>query len=122
MVLEATPQSVSVFGSRRRAVAQGMLVMVKAICVSGDPNSGIFAVKGGAFRGFQYGRPQPSRKRLNVELLPENGHVDLMFGQRRDGPVIIAQADINRVVQTIRPASARQAVVEKSKSSTETHN
>jgi hypothetical protein len=122
-ILEATPQSVSVFGSRRRAVSQGMLLMIKAICVPGDPDSGIFAVRGEEFRGFQYGRPpQRPPKRLNVELFPENAHIELMFGQKPNGPVTITQPDVSRVVQTIRAAPATQATVAQPSSSTDFHN
>lgn len=82
-------------------MSQGVLLTVKAICVPGDPNSGIFAVQGKDFKGFQYGRPQSPPKHLLVELFPEGGHLDLFFDQKENGPTVISQADINRVVQTI---------------------
>jgi hypothetical protein len=100
-ILETTPDSVTLFSRRKTAGSQEVLLMVKAICVPGDPNSEIFAVQGKAFKGFQYGRPLSPPKLLDVELFPENGHLDLLFGQKKDGPTVISQADINRVVQTI---------------------
>jgi hypothetical protein len=42
LILETTPDKITFFTDRRTAVSQGVLLMVKAICVSGDPNSGIF--------------------------------------------------------------------------------
>jgi hypothetical protein len=101
LILETTPNKITIFSPSKTAVSQGVLLMVKAICVPGDPNSGIFAVQGKEFKGFQYGRPQRPPKQLSVELFPENGHLDLLFGQKKNGSTIISQADINRVVQTI---------------------
>jgi hypothetical protein len=87
-----------------------VLLTVKAICVPGDPNSGIFDIRGREFKGFQYGRPQNPPKHLNVELFPEGGHLDLFFEQKVNGPTLISQADINRVVQTIHKVPAEVAV------------
>jgi hypothetical protein len=47
-----------------------------------------------AGKGFQYGRPQSPPKQLSVELFPENGHLDLIFGQKQNGAAVISQADI----------------------------
>jgi hypothetical protein len=110
LILETTPDKITLLSSRKTATSQAMLLMVKAICVPADPNSGIFAVQGREFRGFQYGRPQSPPKLLDVELFPEDGHLDLLFGQKKDGPTAISQADINRVVQTIHKVPAEVAV------------
>jgi hypothetical protein len=101
LILEITPNKFTLLSTKKKATSQGVLLMVKAICVPGDPNSGIFAVRGNAFKGFQYGRPQSPPKHLSVELFPEDGHLDLLFSQKKDGPTVISQADINRIVQTI---------------------
>jgi len=110
LILETTPDKITLLSSRKTAVSQGVLLMVKGICVPGDPNSGIFAVQGKEFKGFQYGRPQSPPKQLSVELFPEDGHLALLFGQKKDGPTVISQADINRVVQTIHKVPAEVAV------------
>jgi len=101
LILETTPDKISFFTDRKTAVSQGVLLMVKAICVGGDPNSGIFAVQGKEFKGFQYGLPQNPPKRLSVELFPADGHLDLIFGQKKNSSTVISQADVNRIVQTI---------------------
>jgi hypothetical protein len=101
LVLETTPDKITLFSSRKTALGQMVLLTVKAICVPGDPNSGIFAVQGKEFKGFQYGRPQNPPQQLDVELFPGDGHLDLIFGQKKNGPTVILQTDINRVVQTI---------------------
>jgi len=110
LILETTPDKITLLTSSRTAVSQGVLLMVKAICVPGDPNSGIFAVQGKEFKGFQYGRPQSPPKQLSVELFPADGHLDLIFGQKKNGPTVISQADINRVVQTIHKVPIEVAV------------
>jgi hypothetical protein len=110
LILQATPEKVSLLSSRKTATSQGVLLLVKAICVPGDPNSGIFAVQGKKFRGFQYGRPQSPPKHLIVELFPDDGHLELFFGQNENGRTLISQADINRVVQTIHKVPAEAAV------------
>jgi hypothetical protein len=110
LILETTPDKITLLSTKKTAVSQGLLLTVKAICVPGDPNSGIFAVQGKKFKGFQYGRPQSPPKHLSVELFPEDGHLDLLFGQKENGPTVISQADINRVVQTIHKVPAEVAV------------
>jgi hypothetical protein len=87
-----------------------VLLMGKAICVPGDPNSGIFVVQGKEFKGFQYGRPQNPPKQLSIELFPADGHLDLIFGQKKNEPTVISQADINRIVQTIHKVPIEVAV------------
>jgi hypothetical protein len=110
LILETTPDKITLLSTKKTAVSQGLLLTVKAISVPGDPNSGIFAVQGKEFKGFQYGRPQSPPKHLSVELFPEDGHLDLLFGQKENGPTVISQADINRVVQTIHKVPAEVAV------------
>jgi hypothetical protein len=101
LILEMTPDKVTLLSGSRPPMSQSALLMLKAICVPGDPNSGIFAIQGKQFKGFQYGRPQIPPKGLSVELFPANGHLDLIFGGKTNGLSIISQADVNRIVQTI---------------------
>jgi len=110
LILEVTPDMISPLSSKKTAASLGVLIMVKAICIPGDPDSGIFAVQGKEFKGFQYGSPQNPPKQLSVELFPEDGHLDLLFGQKTNGLVVISQADINRVIQTSHKVAAELAV------------
>jgi hypothetical protein len=107
LILETTPDKITLLSSKKTAVSQSVLLTVKALSVPGDPNSGIFAVQGKEFKGFQYGCPQSPPKHLSAELFPEDGHLDLLFGQY--GPTVISQADINRIVQTIHKAPVEAA-------------
>jgi len=109
LILETTLNRITISGTKETDVSQEMLLVVKAICVPGDPDSGIFDMRGKEFKGFQYGRPQSPPKRVDVELFPQDGHLDLFFEQKKSGPVAISQADINRVVQTIHKMPAEVA-------------
>jgi hypothetical protein len=105
LILETTPEKIAVFTDSRTAVSRGVLLMVKAMCVGGEANSGIFSVQGKEFKGFQYGFPHNSPKPLTVELFPADGHLDLILGQAKDSPSGISQSDVNRIVQTIHKVS-----------------
>lgn len=110
LILESTPNKITPLTSERTAASQGVLLMLKAISVPGDPNSGIFDVQGKGFKGFQYGRPQNPPKHLSVELFPANGHLDLIFDQKQNGTPVISQPDINRIIQTIHKAPVEVAI------------
>lgn len=109
LILETTPDKISLLSSKKTAVSQSVMLMVKTIVVPDDPSSGIFTVQGKEFKGFQYGDPPIPPKRLRVELFPRDGHLDLLFTQRENGPTVISQADINRIVQTIHKAPVEAA-------------
>lgn len=117
LILESTPDKITLLSSKKTAVSQSVLLTVKALSVPGDPNSGIFAIQGKKFKGFQYGCPQSPPKHLSVELFPEDGHLDLLFSQKKDGRTVISQADINRIVQTI-----HRAPVETARKDADVHN
>ena len=107
LILDTTPSKITVSSTRERDVSQETLLLLKGMSLSlyGDPDSGIFDVSGREFKGFQYGSPQNPSGRINVELFPEGGHLDLFFGEKKDGGTPITQADINRVVQTMHKVS-----------------
>jgi hypothetical protein len=109
LILDTTPDKITIFSRSKTAVSQGLLLMAKVVLATGDPNSGIFEVRANGFKGFQYGRPMSPPKHLNVELFPQDGHLDLIFEQNRNGPTYLSQADINRVVQTIHKVSVEAA-------------
>jgi hypothetical protein len=112
LILDTTPSKITVSSTRERDVSQETLLMLKGMSLSlyGDPESGIFDVSGREFNGFQYGSPQSPSGRINVELFPNGGHLDLFFGEKKDGGTPITQADINRVVLTIHKVSAEVTV------------
>jgi hypothetical protein len=103
LILEATPGEVTMFTRREDAVRSSMLILFKGIMTPRGGESGIFRVRTGEFRGFQYGDPQARPKSLNVEIFADDGGLGFVFAQRSEGLFpAITQAEINRVIQTVR--------------------
>jgi hypothetical protein len=104
IMLETTPDKITPFISKRKAVSGAMLLLMKAISAPRGADSAIFAVRAADFHGFQYGRPQVPPIGFSVELFGDNGSLDFIFGQKAGGPTVISQADINRILQTLHKA------------------
>jgi hypothetical protein len=105
-VLDMTPGRFSPFIPKMQAIQQGSLFMMKVAIMRSSASSGIFSLATKEFNGFQYGRPPlSSPKYVSVELFRDSKHIDIIFGQKPGGPVIISQADVNRVVQSVHGAS-----------------
>jgi len=105
LMLTTTPDKITPFISKRSAASQSMLIVMKGISAPRGADSGIFAVNADGFRGFQYGHPPDSRW-FSVELFADNGSLDFIFAQNADGPTVISQKDINRILQTLHKADA----------------
>lgn len=82
-----------------------MLLVMKGVMVPKGGETGIFRVRTGDFRGFQYGDPRRRPKSIDVEIFSDSGGLAFLFGQREKGSVpAITQAEINRVIQSARKA------------------
>lgn len=100
LALNATPGSVRLVDSKEDVARKTTLVLFKAMIVPGD--SGIFIVQANGFKGFQYGDPSKHPKRVTVTLYSADGGIEFTFDQKDLKPLAISQADINRVIQTLR--------------------
>jgi hypothetical protein len=101
-MLQMTPSAITPFGSRRQAIAGQMLLMIKAISMP-KAGSGIFSIQTPGFEGFQFENPQSRPFRITDELYSNDEGIDVMFLQKVDGSApTISQAQINRVIQSIR--------------------
>jgi hypothetical protein len=100
-ILESTPDKFSVLMPKWQAIQRGVFFSMKATALRPGAESGVFSLSTKEFRGFQYGRPQNPPNRLSVELFKSDGHVDILFGQKFNGPTTISQEDVNRVVQSV---------------------
>lgn len=83
--------------------------MTKAGIAARDAELGIYSVKTKEFEGFQYGRPQNPPKPLRTELFANDAHLRILFGQKLNGPTMITQPDINRIIQSIHKLRADEA-------------
>jgi hypothetical protein len=103
--LEASPAQMSVFAPRLKVVGLGTLLMVKiAIATGGE--TGIFAFDTPAIRGFQMGDPDKRPKFISVKAFDMGDHqLELTFGMQKGSAGQITQADVNRVLQTVRRVS-----------------
>jgi hypothetical protein len=103
LILEATPQKVGLLTDRRDAVGTAMLLVFKGIMMPGGGETGIFRVRTGDFRGFQYGDPQSHPKSIDVEIFADDGGLGFVFTQQeKEGVPAITQAEINRFIQGVR--------------------
>jgi hypothetical protein len=105
LMLTTTPDKITPFISKKSAAGQSILIVMKGISAPRGADSGIFAVNADGFRGFQYGHPPDSRW-FSVGLFADNGSLDFIFAQKANGPTIISQKDINRILQTLHKVDA----------------
>jgi len=97
---DATPGSIRLVDSKQDVARTTTLLIFKAFIVPGD--SGIFMVQANDFKGFQYGDPSKHPKRITVSLYSVDGGIEFSFARKDMQPLAISQAEINRVVQTLR--------------------
>jgi hypothetical protein len=100
LALTATPTSIGLLDSKNDVSRKSTLVLIKALVVPGD--SGIFEVEANEFKGFQYGDPSKHPKRVTVTLYSPDGGIEFSFSTKDMKPLAISQADINRIIQTLR--------------------
>lgn len=104
-VLETTSDKVGLLTPRKEAAASAMLLVIKGIMMPGGSESGIYRIRTGDFRGFQFGDPR-SRRPLVLEIYNEEGGFSFIFAQRKNiSEPPIPQAEINRVIQSLRKSS-----------------
>jgi hypothetical protein len=110
-MLQLTPSKITPFISRRQAVAGSMLLIIKATSMP-KAASGIFSIQAPGFEGFQFETPQARPSRITDELYSNDGGIDLIFFQKADGSApTLSQAEINRVIQSIRKAQVQAATL-----------
>jgi hypothetical protein len=103
LMLGTTPSEITPFVSRRQVVVASMLLLFKATSMP-KADSGIFTIQAPGFQGFQFENPQAHPFKITDELYSNDGGIDVMFIQKVDGSIpTISQAEINRVIQSIRP-------------------
>ena len=106
MILEVTPNKVGLLTSRKEAVGNAMLLLMKGIMMPRGGESGIYRIRTGDFRGFQFGDPRNRLRSLTVEIYDRDGGLGFIFAQRENGAEPpITQAEINRVIQSVRKST-----------------
>jgi hypothetical protein len=109
MMLEATPDTITPFVSKTKAVDQEMLLVMKGLSAPRGAESGMFFVSAGQFKGFQFGRPSKALNGFSVELYSATDSLDFIFAPKINGQTAISQADVNRILQTLHKVPAETA-------------
>jgi hypothetical protein len=102
-LLESTPATMRPWMSKRDAVRTSFLLLIKGVSSVGG-ETGIFQVAAGGWRGFQFDDPSRRPKKVTLELYDaQDRHIEIIFSLATNPEASITQADVNRVLQTLRP-------------------
>jgi hypothetical protein len=104
-LLQITPRDMSPFMHKRQAAASTTLLLIKAISVP-DAGSGIFSIRTADFQGFQFGNPQSRSSPIRDDLYRDDGGIEFMFFQGSGSSPSVSQAEINRILQSVRRISS----------------
>ncbi len=96
--------------SQREAYRVSMLLMIKGISsVGGD--TGLFNVEKQGWKGFQFDDPNKKPKSVTLELNDsKDQHIEIIFFAGKQEDASITQSDVNRVLQTLTPASVNATI------------
>jgi len=107
--LETTPDQLTPFTLRREGVRLAILLLFKSLQIGVlFHKSAIFMIDTTAFRGFQYGDPQGHQREIEDVLYADSGGVEFWFNPCPPKQEI-SQAEINRVIQTVRKVDVNAA-------------
>jgi hypothetical protein len=105
--LNASPSQLSLFLPWSKEVYAANLLRIKEALIVG-PQTGLFSFKLGQLRGFQHGDPVRD-KNMEIDAYDADDHkLKLIFSSNSGPNGGMTQPDINRVLQTLRPAPASQ--------------
>jgi hypothetical protein len=100
-----TPTKLTCWSSRASCYRGVFLLTMKSAALLPSARSGFFNIRNQTYMGFQQGGPQ-SRATVNVALYSETGSIEFTFFQKDYGNRAgVSQAEINRVVQSLRKSS-----------------
>jgi hypothetical protein len=101
-MLAATPGAITLLTPDQQVRRESSLLLLKVMATP-PTDSGIFLLHTPRFKGFQFGAAGRRPNRITVYLYDEKGGLNLIFFQGRHGSApSISQAEINRVVQSVR--------------------
>lgn len=99
----ATPEQLSVFFPRKKEVFNATRLMTKDV-LGAEAKTGLYAFTFGQLRGFQFGDPARVHS-IRVDAFDDQDRKFVFsIGTKSDSNVYLKQADINRVLQSLRPA------------------
>jgi hypothetical protein len=104
---EFTPDKMNHWsGSQAAHIREEFLLMFKSLAPLKSAESGIFNIENQNFRGFQQGNPEVHQDGIAVDLCSDEGGVEIIFFQKDyHNPGGVTQAEINRIVASMRRVS-----------------
>lgn len=105
-IYEFTPDKMNRWSLSPRVHArEEFFLIIKSIALLKSANTGIFNIQNEGFKGFQQGDPQVRQDGIDVHLFSDEGSVEFIFFQKDyQKPAGITQAEINRVIGSLRKA------------------
>jgi hypothetical protein len=101
-ILHLTPRDLRLFSSPREMVANSVLLMLKPMSVT-TAKSGLYSFQTERLRGFEEGTPGQANP-VKIDALDEKDcEMDLLIGTQPHTSGTVSQADINRVLFSLRP-------------------
>lgn len=89
---------------------ESMLLTIKSAALVPWADSGIFNVRNSECAGFQQGSPGARPVGIVVTLFSQDGGIEFVFSQKNYGnPAGVSQAEINRVIQSVRRVEGARA-------------
>jgi hypothetical protein len=111
-IYKTTPSSITLSTPSKRAADLVSILLIKAIAPP-TTDWAIFDVKSNDFQGFQLGDPSRRPKKMCLQLYSADLELEFSFEQNAAGPFsAITQADLNRIVQTVRKTGIVNPTVE----------
>jgi hypothetical protein len=102
-MLQVTPSKLSPFESSEQSARDAMLLTIKVIAMP-PADTGLFSIHVNGWRGFQFGDPQKDPRSIIDDLYDDDGGVEFIFFQKAGTNGAISQAQINRVLASLRKA------------------
>lgn len=108
-IFEMTPDKAGLFTPQKEAAGNAMLLVIKGIMMPSGGESGVYRIRTGDFRGFQFADNRSRPRSLDLEIDNEEGGFGFIFVQQQRGSEpSITQAEINCVMQSLRKSSNQQ--------------
>jgi hypothetical protein len=104
-LVNTTPSELSYVLTGRKEVRAAVLLMMKPIEMV-DAETGFYSFRTEHLRGFQNGDPAKAKTVIVKAFDAEDHQFEFVFGNRSYPKIALTQADINMVLQTLRPSPA----------------
>lgn len=110
-IFAATPGQITLFTPSSRAAGLSAVLLIKAI-MPPTTDWAIYNIRSNDFKGFQLGDPVRHPKKMSLELYAADIEFEINIDQPVAGPTPgITQAEINRIIQTVRKAPQTQSIL-----------